>query len=300
MKKVIKEYMPKNPLTTTIKESPAEVNSGIIKAVMQSGDKISIAQIDLEKFADGSYQYIITPYWDIIDGLPASVFYGIPGIDMTLRLEKYYRVNCIPSFILERTPCEHREDVMEYMSSVGLDCYDRFEWLIRTTMHSANDNLIVDRKEPKTNVVDYNKIGFAEFQYGDKIIAESLETFAVNSCAFSKVMFIVSAQGVDVINSNGEAIIDNSNRTPLVSVAVIRRMLEYAELLAKRQKGREKAKACGKYTGRKPIDVDKETLRQVATELEMGIINTEEAMKRTKINSRSTFYRKLKQMKEDI
>ena len=68
-----------------------------------------------------------------LDGLPASVFQGIPGIDMDLRLERYYRVNYIPTFIAERTPSESREDLWELLTSVGLDYYDRFEWLLRTT-----------------------------------------------------------------------------------------------------------------------------------------------------------------------
>lgn len=65
---------------------------------------------------------------------------------MDLRLERYYRVNYIPTFIAERTPSKNREDLWELLDSVGLDYYDRFEWLLRTTMRSANDNLIVERK----------------------------------------------------------------------------------------------------------------------------------------------------------
>ena len=66
---------------------------------------------------------------------------------MDLRLEKYYRVNYIPTSIAERTPSENREDLWELLESVGLDYYDRFEWLLRTTMRAANDNLIVERKK---------------------------------------------------------------------------------------------------------------------------------------------------------
>lgn len=56
----------------------------------------------------------------------------------------------------------------------------------------------------------------------------------------------------------------------------------------------EQAKREGKYTGRKPIEVDENILRQVSKELDEGIISVEEAMRRTKIKSRSTFYRKMR------
>ena len=51
---------------------------------MKGGEKISVAQIDYQEFDEENFQYTITPYWEIIDGLPASVFQGIPGINMDL------------------------------------------------------------------------------------------------------------------------------------------------------------------------------------------------------------------------
>ena len=145
MREVISDWQPKNSITTPLPGRPIYINSGIIKAVMKSGEKISVAQIDYQEFDEENFQYVISPYWEIIDELPASVFQGIPGIDMDLRLEHYYRVNYIPTFIAERTPSKNREDLWELLEAVGLDYYDRFEWLLRTTMRSANDNLIVER-----------------------------------------------------------------------------------------------------------------------------------------------------------
>ena len=146
MRAVISDWQPRNRITTPLAGSPSYINSGIIKTVMKSGEKISVAQIDYQEFDEENFQYVIRPYWEIIDGLPTSVFQGIPGIDMDLRLERYYRVNYIPTFIAERTPSENREDLWDILESVGLDYYDRFEWLLRTTMRSANDNLIVERR----------------------------------------------------------------------------------------------------------------------------------------------------------
>ncbi|MBQ7915981.1 MAG: hypothetical protein IJ315_04250 [Firmicutes bacterium] len=146
MQAIQTDFQPMNKITTPLVGEPSYINSGIIKAVMKNGDKISVAQIDYQEFDEENFQYVISPYWDIVDGLPASVFQGIPGINMDLRLKDYYRVNYIPTFISERTPSENREDLWELLRSVGLDYYDRFEWLLRTNMRSANDNLIVERR----------------------------------------------------------------------------------------------------------------------------------------------------------
>ena len=133
------DYQPMNRIITPLTGTPSYVSSGIIKAVMKNGEKVSVAQIDYQEFDEENFQYVFSPYWEIIDGLPASVFQGIPGIDMDLRLKNYCRVNYIPTFISERTPSESREDTRELMDSVGLDYYDRFEWLLRTNMRCSTD-----------------------------------------------------------------------------------------------------------------------------------------------------------------
>ena len=155
MQAVITNWLPRNRITTPLAGTPSYISLGIIKAVMKSGEKVSVAQIDYQEFDEENFQYVISPYWEIIDGLPASVFQGIPGIDMDLRLQHYYRVNYIPTFIAERTPSENREDLWELLESVGLDYYDRFEWLLRTKLRSSNDNLIVDRRRPNQVVEEY-------------------------------------------------------------------------------------------------------------------------------------------------
>lgn len=62
-----------------------------------------------------------------------------------------YRVNMMPYFISERTPSEKREDLWELLEEVGLDYYDRFEWLLRTNMRCGTDNLIVERADAAQN-----------------------------------------------------------------------------------------------------------------------------------------------------
>lgn len=296
MQAIRTDFKPQNTITTPLAGTPFYINSGIIKAVMKNGEKVSVAQIDYQEFDEENFQYVITPYWDIVDGLPSSVFQGIPGIDMDLRLKDYYRVNYIPTFISERTPSENREDLWELLESVGLDYYDRFEWLLRTEMRAANDNLIVERRRLQETAEQFAPDVISRLQYGDKVIVESLEAIADTTAGFADVMFSIVTSGVDVITKSGQVLIDAATRAAMIPYVITQRIISRRERKAKRQKGIEKAKKDGKYTGRKPIVVDETALRQVAMELDEGIITVEEAMRRTKINSRSTFYRKLKKL----
>ncbi|MDY5806145.1 MAG: recombinase family protein [Lachnospira sp.] len=294
MQAVVANWQPKNRITTPLEGTPSYVNSGIIKAVMRTGEKISVAQIDYQEFDEENFQYVISPYWEIVDGLPASVFQGIPGIDMELRLERYYRVNYIPTFIAERTPSENREDLWDILESVGLDYYDRFEWLLRTTMRSANDNLIVERRRTLPVTEQFTSGVLSALQYGDKVIVDSMEAISDTTAGFSDAIFIAITSGVDIINQSGQILVDAMTRAAMISVVVTQRIITRREHASSRRDGIEQAKKNGKYTGRKPIEVDEKILRQAVMEIDKGIITVEEAMRRTKIGSKSTFYRKVR------
>lgn len=294
MRAVVRDWQPRNRITTPLAGTPSYVNSGIIKAVMKNGEKISVAQIDYQEFDEENFQYVISPYWEIVDGLPASVFQGIPGIDMDLRLEAYYRVNYIPTFIAERTPSENREDLWEILESVGLDYYDRFEWLIRTPMRAANDNLIVERRRTEQVIEKYTTGILSTLQYGDKVIVDSMEAIADTTAGFADEIFTVITNGVDIISENGQILVDITTRSSMIPIIIAQKIIAQREYAKNRRSGIEQAKKQGKYTGRKPIEVDEKVLRQVNQELKSGLISVEEAMKRTKIGSKSTFYRKVR------
>ena len=294
MRAVVRDWQPRNRITTPLAGTPSYVNSGIIKAVMKNGEKISVAQIDYQEFDEENFQYVISPYWEIVDGLPASVFQGIPGIDMDLRLEAYYRVNYIPTFIAERTPSENREDLWEILESVGLDYYDRFEWLIRTPMRAANDNLIVERRRIEQVVEKYTTGILSTLQYGDKVIVDSMEAIADTTAGFADEIFTVITNGVDIISENGQILVDITTRSSMIPIIIAQKIIAQREYAKNRRSGIEQAKKQGKYTVRKPIEVDEKVLRQVNQELKAGLISVEEAMKRTKIGSKSTFYRKVR------
>jgi len=299
MKEIITNWIPQNKITTPIQETPVFVNSGIIKAVMTSGEKISVAQIDYEEFSNEQYQYTISPYWDMIDALTADIFQGIPGIDMDLRLNHYYRANYLPVFITERTPSKNREDLWELLESVGLDYYDRFEWLLRTNMRSSQDNLIVERRRLEQEICEYSGQSIENLQYGDRVIVDSIESISNNLNEFSDIFFKFISNGVDITDRTESFSIEALQRTAILRFLIFERKLYKRKIEATQKKGINQAKEKGLYQGRKPIEVDPQILLSVAQDLKKNCISVQEAMKRTKISSRSTFYRKMKKYEEE-
>ena len=111
MRPVTHDYQSLNEYTLPLQGKPYYRSSGIIYAVDRNGNKYAVGRVDLERFDDQNFQYVFTPEWSVIDTLPSSIFQGIPGLDMSMRPERYYRVNMPPYFISERTPSESREDL---------------------------------------------------------------------------------------------------------------------------------------------------------------------------------------------
>ena len=131
-------------------------------------------------------------------------------------------------------------------------------------------------------------------QYGDKIIVDSMEAIGDTTAGFTDGIFTIVTNGVDVIDQSGQVLVDAMTRAAMIPIVVTQRMITRREHAASRREGIEQAKKNGKYTGRKPIKVDEKVLRQVNQELKDGLITVEEAMQRTKIGSKSTFYRKIR------
>lgn len=300
MKPVNRNYEPLNEYTTPLPWEPEETNCGVIKAVGRYGEKYSVGKIEYQTFFNEEYQYIITPYWDVIDGLDASVFQGIPGITMELRLEKYYRVNMQPVFITERSPSKNREDLWELMESVGLDYYDRFEWLIRTELTCGNDNLIVERyrQEPREFTYEEAIGNLSELQHGDRVMIHNQSSISTNPSVYTARLLRLLGTGASVTFEKEGFLIDVENRDSIMMV--LRQQYYAAKLLEmqKRQKGIAEAKQRGAYQGRKRIPVDTVQLQKTAALFHAKKITEKQAMERLGIASRSTFYRRLRELSQ--
>ena len=298
MRPVIRSYEIQNEYTAPLVGNPYYRNSGIIYAVDRRGDKYAVGRVDFERYDDQNFQYIFSPEWSVIDSLPASIFQGIPGLDMSLRLERYYRVNITPYFISERTPSEGREDLWELLEEVGLDYYDRFEWLLRTNMRCGTDNLIVERAEaPRRFIFKSTEVLPENLQPSDCVAIKGLHSVATTSYQLRQCLLKILRSGAQIWNESEERTLSEEECSILLQLLMLQDSLETKQNKLRHQEGIARAKNDGKYTGRKKITVDQNLFRQIAEDFENRRITETEAMNRAGISSRSTFYRRLKECK---
>ena len=82
----------------------------------------------------------------------------------------------------------------------------------------------------------------------------------------------------------------------LLNLLMVQESMESKQNKQRHQEGVAQAKNSGKYAGRKRIVVDPNLFRQVAEDFRNHKVTEEEAMHRAGISSRSTFYRRLKEI----
>lgn len=280
--------------TTPLNGTPYFRSVGIIKATDKMNYQYNIGEVSYERFDDQNFQYVFQPYWRLIEHLPENVFDGIPGIDTSIKKERYYRVNMTPSFISKRTPSESREDVRELLEEVGLDYYDRFEWLIRTDKRCGDDNLFVVRKRMEPMEFDYvNDEMMNQIQLGDKIILPKLSDIALKRSRFTPTLFRLMQSGATIHIKEDDIVLSIDNCNPLY---ILERLMRYEkEYMARMQKiGVEKAKSEGKYKGRQRKVVDEFVFKDIVERFERGCITEKQAIECCGI-SRSTFYRRMRE-----
>lgn len=283
--------------TRPLTGKPYYRNAGIIKVYDRNNNRYSVGEIVFERYDDQNYQYIIKPYWNLIKSIPNGIFQGIPGIDMDLRYDNYYRVNMTPAIISMRTPSESRENVRQLMASVGLDYYDRFEWLLRSESKCGDDNLMIVRKYERTNrTISISEINDINLSPEDTLKIHSLNELSTGSLRIVQHVYQILQSGVRVYITSENRFLEENERD--IMLYLLSNMLEGINNanMSNRKKGRELAKKSGRYAGRKPIEVNEKLLRSVSKDFREHVISEQEALQKLSM-SRSTFYRKLKALK---
>lgn len=297
MRPVHRDYESQNEYTNPLQGDPCYRNSGIIYAVDGVGSKYAVSRVDFERYDDQNFQYIFSPEWRVIDTLPASIFQGIPGLDLSLRLERYYRVNMTPYFISDRTPGESREDLWELLEEVGLDYYDRFEWLLRTNMRCGTDNLIVERAEQARHIhFESIKSLPDNLQPSDRVAIKGFQSIATTNHQLRRSLLQILRSGAQIWDETEDRNLSEEECSLLLNLLMLQESMETKQNKQRHRDGVARAKRDGKYVGRKKIAVDPNLFRQVAEDFRGHKITEEEAMRRSEIASRSTFYRRLKEI----
>lgn len=127
---------------------------------------------------------------------------------------------------------------------------------------------------------------------GDVVIVESISRFARSTRDLLNLVEELTAKGVEFV-SQKEAL-DTTTPQGKFTLTVFGAMaeLEREQTLQRQREGIAIAKAEGKYTGRKPIEVDEELMKEVHSRWYKNEITTAHAIKKLGV-SRNTFYRRM-------
>lgn len=241
----------------------------------------NIAKIEYTLREDDSFRYVFTPNYSVISLLSPRLFQGIPGLDLESRKPQYIRENRTPVFISERTPGEHREDLWTLLDECHMNYLDRLEWLIRTTSRYSGDCLYVCRYDPQAfspiTVSDFSALGSRSVD----IIRKLLEILCAGKT--------LSAPGVTI---------DDTTREQYYHLLMALFCQEKSYLAKRQHQGIQKAAAEGKYTGRKPVQIDDARFEEIVRDYNANKLTGKCAAQKLGI-SYSTFYRRLKTFQDD-
>lgn len=262
---------PRNEFNTPIRGVPlSSKTEGEICLVFSSSILFKVAKITYEVFIDGSFQYSIEPYYDVIDGLPVSIFQGIPGIDLDKRLPLYYRVNMTPVYVSERSPEPNRVGLQALLKEVGMDHLNRLEWMIRTKRTYMGDNFVT------------KPLGFDNDTGFDPSNLYAREASILRMLGMRKAIVI---DGVTFNSSDRPALLKSH-------------ILDYERMEKARrtaiEAGQKKAKAAKRYKGRKRVRIHEPLLEDTLSLMQAGVLSKEEAAKKLGV-SRMTLYRRIKE-----
>ena len=238
-----------------------------------------IAKIEYHEFEDGNFKYSFHPFYKVTDMLLDNIFQGIPGIDLTLEKEVYERKNIIPTFISERTPSEHREDLWSLLDENDMQSLNRLEWLIKTNKRYSGDRLFVIPFEGNDIVKYETKSMYDLVKRSDSLIKKLLEIICNGDFLYTD-----------------EITIDNKTRLQYYRLLMPMYVRDYESKKNVKRRGIEKAKEKKVYKGRKQIKIDPLLFNKVANEYVNGKISADQASRMLKI-SRATFFRRLRERK---
>lgn len=129
---------------------------------------------------------------------------------------------------------------------------------------------------------------------GDCVEIDSLDLFADSGNDMLSVLASIGEHGADLI-SQREGIDTRGGQGQ--SFFALCRALSGSEHFPRRREGIERARAEGRYKGRKPITVDENLFDSVVALWQSGQITAREAMTRVNLKP-NTFYRRIKEMED--
>ena len=134
---------------------------------------------------------------------------------------------------------------------------------------------------------------------GDIVIVESISRFARSTRDLLTLVEELKEKGVEFISQKESIDTTTPQGEFMMTVFGAMAQLEREQTLQRQKEGIAAAKEAGKYTGRKPIEVSDELLRDVHNMWYKNEITTAHAIKRLGV-SRNTFYRRMWEFEDSM
>ena len=141
---------------------------------------------------------------------------------------------------------------------------------------------------------DELQAALAQLAPGDCVEIDSLDLFAGSGREMLSALAMIGERGAEFVSLR-EGIDTREGRGQ--SFFALCRALQESDVFSRRRDGIERAKAEGRYKGRKPIAVDEGLFDSVVSLWQDGQITAREAMARLDLKP-NTFYRRIKEMEE--
>lgn len=239
-------------------------NCGYISYRFNRDIYFKIAKLSYELFENEEFQYCFEPYYDVLDAFEDL---EIPGIDLSLRQSVYYRSNITPTFVSERIVPKNRVNLFEELKEQNFDYHQPFLLLLDSKRTYGGDKLSLK----SDSFYSKKRIDLAESSDVYKTIPWTLKQLA------ARVPFKIGS--IDVNETNRCLLIKNY-------LFLFSSVSKYYD---------EKSKG---NIGRKKQEVSFVTLKEIRNQYRHGIITIDEAIKRSGLGSRSTFYRRIRELED--
>ncbi|MCF7931705.1 MAG: hypothetical protein K9K93_00865 [Acholeplasmataceae bacterium] len=237
------------------------IRSGYITYTYQD-IPFKVSKLTYELFENEAFQYVFEPYHDVIDAFEGL---DIPGLDLSLRARVYYRANMTPVFISERVAPKNRFNLMEELESSGMDYYQPFLLLLDSKQRYGGDRLTLK---------------------SDDFYINTLSQIKTTKDVYKNISHILRRLAARDVFDIGRLHVDVSNRAILIKnyLFLYALVAKYYDDKSKHGKGRHKQAVS-------PL-----VLREIHKQYRHGLITIDEAVRRSGLKSRSTYYRRVKEM----
>ena len=164
-------------------------------------------------------------------------------------------------------------------------------------MRCGTDNLIVERAEA-ARTITFESVNSLppDLQPADLVSIQGFQSIAKTSRQLRKILLQILRSGAHIWDETDSHQLSEEECSLLLNLLMVQESMEAKQNKQRHQEGVAQAKNNGKYAGRKKIAVDPNLFRQIAKDFRNHKVTEEEAMHRAGISSRSTFYRRLKEI----